>query len=105
AARDAPGDTAFLFEGRGHTYAAANERIDNVVRGLLSIGVRRGSHVGVLMDTRPSALGIVAALNRLGAVAVLLRPDGSLQTEVPLGRVGRIVADPEHADLARTARG
>lgn len=101
----APDDTAFLFEGRGHTYAAANERIDNVVRGLISIGVRRGSHVGVLMDTRPSALGIVAALNRLGAVAVLLRPDGPLEREVELGRVGRIIADPEHGEQAARIKG
>lgn len=99
-ARAAPDDTVFLFEGRGHTYRAANERIDNVVRGLLKIGVRRGSHVGVLMDTRPSALGVVAALNRLGAVAVLLRPDGWLEREVQLGRVSRIVADPEHGKQA-----
>ena len=101
----APDDTAFLFEGRGHTYAAANERIDNVVRGLIRIGVRRGSHVGVLMDTRPSALGIVAALNRLGAVAVLLRPDGPLDREVELGRVGRIIADPEHGTQAARVQG
>jgi len=101
----APDDTAFLFEGRGHTYAAANERIDNVVRGLIRIGVRRGSHVGVLMDTRPSALGIVAALNRLGAVAVLLRPDGPLEREIELGRVGRIIADPEHGELATRLKG
>jgi len=100
-----PDDTAFLFEGRGHTYAAANERIDNVVRGLISIGVRRGSHVGVLMDTRPSALGIVAALNRLGAVAVLLRPDGVLEREVELGRVHRIIADPEHGAQASRLKG
>jgi putative long chain acyl-CoA synthase len=101
----APDDTAFLFEGRGHTYAAANERIDNVVRGLIRIGVRRGSHVGVLMDTRPSALGIVAALNRLGAVAVLLRPDGPLELEVELGRVSRIIADPEHGERASRLKG
>ncbi|MDZ7674485.1 MAG: AMP-binding protein [Acidimicrobiales bacterium] len=99
-AEAAPDDTVFLFDGRGHTYRAANERIDNVVRGLLKIGVRRGSHVGVLMDTRPSALGVIAALNRLGAVAVILRPDGRLDREVERGRVGRIVADPEHADQA-----
>ncbi len=35
-----------------------DERIDNVVRGLISIGVRQGEHVGVLMGPRPSALAL-----------------------------------------------
>ena len=96
-ARRAPDDTFFLFEARGYSYAAADRRIDNVVRGLLSVGVRQGEHVGVLMRTRPSALALVAALSRLGAVAVLLRPDGDLPRECELGQVGRIVTDPDHA--------
>ena len=75
-------------------------RIDNIVRGLISIGVRQGEHVGVLMRARPSALALTIALNRLGAVAVLMRPDGELQREVDLGQVRRIVADPERAAAA-----
>jgi putative long chain acyl-CoA synthase len=102
-ARRAPDATFFLFEDRGHTYAAAKRRIDAIVRGLLSVGIRQGEHVGVLMGTRPSAIAVVAALNRLGAVAVLLRPDGALTREVELGQVGRVIADPEHADGARAA--
>ncbi|GAA2726793.1 AMP-binding protein [Actinocorallia aurantiaca] len=98
-ARRAPGDILFLFEDRAHTQAAAKRRIDSVVRGLISLGVRQGEHVGVLMSTRPSALALVAALNRLGAVAVLLRPDGDLAQELVLGQVTRVVADPEHARL------
>jgi putative long chain acyl-CoA synthase len=92
-----PDDTIFLFEDRGHTYGDANRRIDNVVRGLVSLGVRQGEHVGVVMATRPSALTVVAALSRLGAVAVLLRPDGALEREAELGQVSRIVCDPERA--------
>ena len=42
--------------------------------GLISIGVRQGEHVGVLMGTRPSALALAIAISRLGAVSVLLRP-------------------------------
>ena len=75
--RDSPEADFFLFEDRAYTHAAAKRRVDNVVRGLLSLGVRQGEHVGVLMGTRPSALSLVAALNRLGAVAVLMRPDGA----------------------------
>ncbi len=94
----------FVFDGRGHTYADAGVRVDNVVRGLLSIGVRPGERVGVLMDTRPSALTAIAALNRIGAVAVMLRPDGATALEAELGEVRRIIADPEHAQAARAAR-
>jgi putative long chain acyl-CoA synthase len=96
----APGDVCFLFEDRAYTQAAVKERIDNVVRGLISVGVRQGEHVGVLMGTRPSALTVVTALSRLGAVAVLLRADGDFEREVELGQVTRMIVDPEHAALA-----
>ncbi len=95
-----PEGVLFLFGDRAHTHAAAKHRVDSVVRGLLSLGVRQGEHVGVLMAMRPSALTTVAALNRLGAVAVLMRPDGPLQREAELGSVARIVADPENLDRA-----
>ncbi len=96
-AERAPEDVALLFGDRGHSRRAVNERIDNVVRGLLAIGVRQGEHVGVLMQTRPSALTAVAALNRLGAVAVLMRPDGDPEREAELGKLDRVIADPRNA--------
>jgi putative long chain acyl-CoA synthase len=96
--RDAE-DIFFLFEDRAHSSREINERIDNVVRGLISIGVRQGEHVGVLMGVRPSALAVTVALNRLGAVAVLLRPDGDTEREAALGQVQRIIADPERASM------
>ncbi|HUR74675.1 MAG TPA: AMP-binding protein [Sporichthya sp.] len=102
--RTTPDDHFFVFDDRGHTYADAGVRVDNVVRGLLSIGVRPGERVGVLMDTRPSALTAVTAVNRIGAVAVMLRPDGATAREAELGNVRRIIADPEHAEAARNAR-
>jgi putative long chain acyl-CoA synthase len=96
----APDAGFFLFQGRGHSYGDAKHRIDSIVRGLVSVGVRQGEHVGVLMGTRPTALALVAALSRLGAVAVLLRPDGALERELELGQVRRVVTDPEHAASA-----
>ncbi|GAB3670891.1 acyl-CoA synthetase [Actinocorallia lasiicapitis] len=101
-ARRAPHDVLFLFEDRAHTQVAAKRRIDSVVRGLISIGIRQGEHVGVLMGTRPSALATVAALSRLGAVAVMLRPHGDLGRELELGQVKRVIADPELAHLMAT---
>jgi putative long chain acyl-CoA synthase len=98
--RRAPQEILFLFEDRAHSARDVNDRIDNVVRGLIHIGVRQGEHVGVLMGSRPSALAVVTALSRLGAVAVLLRPDGNTEREAELGMVRRIIADPERAEQA-----
>ncbi|MEO3824805.1 AMP-binding protein [Actinomadura sp. B10D3] len=100
-----PGEVFFLYRGRPYTHEAAKRRIDAVVRGLIHIGVRRGDQVGVLMGTRPTALALVAALSRLGAVAVLLRPDGDPAAEARLGRVTRVIADPEHAARAAALDG
>ena len=104
-ARETPDDTFFLFEGRAHSYRAADVRIDNIVRGLLHCGVRHGEHVGVLMDTRPSAVASTVALSRLGAVAVLLRPDAPLDEQLRLAPVDHLLADPEHAEASREAFG
>ncbi|HWE33468.1 MAG TPA: AMP-binding protein [Solirubrobacteraceae bacterium] len=98
--RHSPDDTFFLYEDRAYNAREINERIDNVVRGLISIGVRRGEHVGLMMGTRPSALALLVAINRVGAVAVMLRPDGDIAREAGLGQVTRIIADPERAPLA-----
>ncbi len=98
--RSGGSDDLFLYEDRAYSAREFNARIDNVVRGLISIGVRHGEHVGVLMGPRPSALALAVALNRLGAVAVMLRPDGDAAREAALGQVRRIIADPERAALA-----
>jgi len=97
----APDDTFFLFEGRAHSYQAADVRIDNIVRGLIQCGVRHGQHVGLLMQTRPSAVAGAVAISRLGAVAVLLRPDLPLSGQLGVARVDHLLADPEHAEQAR----
>ena len=102
-AEESPDRVFFLFEDRAHTHAAAKHRIDSIVRGLISIGVHQGEHVGVLMEPRPTALTVVAALSRLGAVGVLLRPDGEIEREAELGEIGRVVADPEHMEAAAKA--
>jgi putative long chain acyl-CoA synthase len=58
-----PHELLFLFDDRAYTAKDVDRRIDNVVRALISIGVRQGEHVGVLMGPRPSGLAVVAALN------------------------------------------
>ncbi|MBV8432069.1 MAG: AMP-binding protein [Solirubrobacterales bacterium] len=98
--RRAPDGIFFLYEDRAYTARDFNQRIDNVVRGLIEIGVRQGEHVGVLMGSRPTAVSLTMAISRLGAVAVLMRPDGDVAREAELGQVGRVIADPERVALA-----
>lgn len=100
-----PDDTFFLFEGRAHSYEAAEVRIDNIVRGLLQCGVRHGQHVGLLMETRPSAVAATIALSRLGAVAVLLRPDISLANQLAVAKVEHLLCDPERGEDAHESFG
>ncbi len=97
----APNGEFLLFDGRVHTYEGVNRRINNVVRGLIQVGVRQGVRVGVLMDTRPSALVAIAALSRLGAVAVLMPPDADLDEAARLGGVTEVITDPGNLDAAR----
>nr|WP_194835425.1 acyl-CoA synthetase [Nocardia sp. XZ_19_369] len=100
--RRAPLKDLFLFEDRVHTNAAVNVRIDNVVRGLISVGIRPAMRVGVIMETRPSALATVAALSRLGAVAVLLAPGSELARALEITGVDTVVTDPENLRHAST---
>ena len=96
--------TFFLWRGRAFTYADANRRVDAIVRGLLACGVKVGTRVGVMMKSRPSHLSLVAAVNRLGAVAVLLSPDTGddvLPRALDLGEVEILIVDPETAARVR----
>jgi len=98
--------TFFLFHGRAFTYADANRRVDAVVRGLVACGVRAGDKIGVMMKSRPSHLSVVAALSRLGAVAVLLSPatpDELLAHALALGDAETLIVDPDGAARARAA--
>ena len=100
-AQATPDGEFLLFDGRVHTYEAVNRRINNVVRGLIAVGVRQGTPVGVLMDTRPSALVAIAALSRLGAVAVLMPPDADLRKAARLGGITDLITDPANLEAAR----
>jgi putative long chain acyl-CoA synthase len=96
--------TFFLWRGRAFTYAEANGRVDAIVRGLLACNIKVGTRVGVMMKSRPSHLSVVAAVNRLGAVAVLLSPDTDdevLPRVLDLGEVEVLIVDPETAARVR----
>ncbi|MEN4478248.1 acyl-CoA synthetase [Mycolicibacterium cosmeticum] len=100
-AENNPDGEFLLFDGRVHTYEAVDRRVNNVVRGLIGVGIRQGVRVGVLMETRPSALVAIAALSRLGAVAVLIPPDADLTEVVRIAGIADVLADPGNLEVAR----
>lgn len=96
--------TFFLWQGRAHSYADSDRRINAIVRGLIACGVKPGTRIGVLMQARPSYLSLVTAISRVGAVAVLISPEGKrvpLDLALKLGQVEVLITDPEHAEGAR----
>ena len=104
-AKSHPEQTFFLHHGRAFTYAEADGRVDAIVRGLWSEGVRPGDRIALVMGQRPSYLSAVTALNRLGAVALLIRPDASvreLRRALEMGEASALITDPERAAAART---
>ena len=52
------------------TWSHFNERVDNMAKGLLSIGVERGTHVGIWAGNVPDWLTLLYACAKVGAVAV-----------------------------------
>jgi len=56
--------------GLRFTYAAFDSRVDALARGLMSIGIRKGDHVGIWATNVPDWLTYLFAAARIGAVAV-----------------------------------
>jgi fatty-acyl-CoA synthase len=52
------------------TWSAFNDRVDNMAKGLLSLGVTKGTHVGIWAQNVPDWLTFLYACAKLGAVAV-----------------------------------
>ncbi|MDD6209402.1 MAG: AMP-binding protein [Bacteroidales bacterium] len=52
------------------TYKQFNERVDNLAKGLLAIGVKKGEHVGIWATNVPDWLTFLYASAKIGAVLV-----------------------------------
>lgn len=65
-----PENQAVVWEKTRLTYAELKTKVDLVARGLLALGVKKGDHVALLMDSRPEWLMVCLAIAKLGAVLV-----------------------------------
>ena len=105
-AKRIPNRTFFLWEDRAFNYVDADRRVTNVAHGLIGQGVLRYQRVGILMRGRPSLLSAATAVNRMGAIGVLMDPDASdeaLEEMVRVGKIDHLMCDPDNAPRARAA--
>jgi len=56
------------------TYSAFDQRVDQLAKGLLSIGIGKGDHVGVWARNVPDWLTLAFATAKIGAVLVTVNP-------------------------------
>jgi len=63
---------AVIGSGQRLTYATLHAQVLHMARGLLSLGVKRGDHIGILMDNRPEWIVAFFAVHQVGGVVVAL---------------------------------
>lgn len=100
-----PEKTFFLWQGRAYTYREANIRVNQVLRALIHVGVKPNTNVAIMMDNHPDYLTALAALNRMGCVAVLVNPSNRGETlahAINTSDVDKIIVDFEHAEATLT---
>lgn len=73
-ARKQPDHPFIMYPDRGleWTYKDFDERTDDMAKGLLAIGVRKGDHVGVWARNVPEWLTLMFATAKIGAVLVTI---------------------------------
>lgn len=99
-----PEQTFFLWKGRAYSYRDANHRVNQVLHALIRVGVRPRTHIGIFMNNHPDYLTALAALNRMGCVAVLLNPGNSGQALIHAAHtseISAVITDIEHAAIAQ----
>jgi putative long chain acyl-CoA synthase len=80
-ARAEPERPFFIRGGRAFTLSAADQRVSACMRALIASGVRPGERVRVAVPSGLALLLVVAALNRLGAVAILGQRAASVRAD------------------------
>lgn len=67
-------DTAISFFGNRISYGVLFQRVDECVRALLKIGIKRGDCINLLTAGVPEAIFLVLACSRIGALANFVNP-------------------------------
>jgi fatty-acyl-CoA synthase len=65
-----PDRPAVIYQGRRLTYRDLDEAVDQLARGLMALGVKKGDKIGLWMPNRPEWVVAYFAIARIGAVVV-----------------------------------
>ncbi|MBN2166339.1 MAG: AMP-binding protein [Marinilabiliaceae bacterium] len=73
-AKETPNHNFIIYADRGlkYTYSEFNKRVDDLAKGLLSIGIKRDDHVGIWATNVPDWLTFTFATAKIGAVLVTI---------------------------------
>ena len=79
-AKDEPNNDFMVYPDRGLrlTYAEFNDRVNQMAKGFMEIGVTKGSHVGIWANNVPDWLTIMFATAKIGAVLVTVNTNYKL---------------------------
>src|SRR5690606_34971334 len=79
-AKEEPNNDFMVYPDRGLrlTYAELNDRVTQMAKGFMEIGVTKGSHVGIWANNVPDWLTIMFATAKIGAVLVTVNTNYKL---------------------------
>lgn len=70
-------EVALRYAGTKITFGEMDKRIDETVRSLRKLGVKKGDTVAICMANTPEAAITVFALNKMGAIASMIHPSSA----------------------------
>jgi acyl-CoA synthetase (AMP-forming)/AMP-acid ligase II len=94
---------AVVFESTRLRYGELNERVNRLANGLISLGLRRGDHVALLLGNCNEYLEAYYALSKVGMVAAPLNwrlSEGELAYIVDHSQSVALITDETHAAQA-----
>ena len=67
-----PGTTAFIFEGQSQTYAAFDERANQIAHWATAQGFQSGDTVAMILENCPDFVAVWFGLSKIGVVTALI---------------------------------
>lgn len=84
-----PDRPAIEFSGKVYTYSMVDSMSDEIARGLMAIGVTKGTNIGIWANDRPNTLLCFYGAVKIGAVPVMLN------TSVLPGEIERMALETD----------